>query len=620
MKPAKETVVAVSLLAIVLIANFIGLAPELTVSRLDLNDNAMHYPLVAGMVEAIERGDNPVDWWAPEWSLGYPVLRTYQPLAHAIVAGSYFALFKSVSLMTVFVWVRYLSVALLPLTFFITARLLSLSPLTAAAAAMLSPLISTPALYGIEYGSYLWAGSGLFTQAVACHFALLSIGFAYSAIRHGRRLALTGMLLGLTFLAHFIYGYIAALTVCLLAVIPDAETPRAIRIGRTVFVGAIAFALSAFELVPLILDGPIINHSQWEPLWKWNSFGALQVLEWLFNGDLLDHGRLPILTLLAFSGVVFYFADRRRDRVEHPERTFILIGALLWILMFFGRPFWGPTLALAGVPADLQLHRVIGGAHIFLVFIAAIGLAAVWRELSTRVHVGVAALVTVALFYPMVQERGKYLANNDEWGRRSLAIYNANRPAIDSVLGVIKDRGGRAYAGLAASWGGTFKVGDLPFYAYISRAEEPALSFMYHSMSLSSEVMTRFNQANDAHYRLFDINTVVAPGGRGAAEFSHTHRTSRSISSFRRAGWRRFRRRRRVLRGSHPQIGFLRYQRPVAAKPLGVESSVPVAGSLRQRAPGIGPSGSRRASAGFGAASFSGQRPRRTARRADVSR
>ena len=73
--------------------------------------------------------------------------------------------------MTIFVGVRYLSVALLPLTFFITARLLSFSSLTAAAAAILAPLISTSALYGIEYGSYLWAGSGLFTQAIACHLS-----------------------------------------------------------------------------------------------------------------------------------------------------------------------------------------------------------------------------------------------------------------------------------------------------------------------------------------------------------------------------------------------------------------------------------------------------------------
>ncbi|MGH9558595.1 MAG: hypothetical protein ACRD30_05095, partial [Bryobacteraceae bacterium] len=213
MKLSREKIVALCLLAASLLFNTVGLWPELTISRVDLNDNVFHFPLIQGMVNAIEHGSNPLDWWAPQWSMGYPVLRTYQPLAHAIVAGTYFALFKSVSLMTIFVWVRYLSVVLLPLTFFITARLLSFSPLTAGAAAMLAPLISTDALYGLEYGSYLWAGSGLFTQAVACHFLLLAIGFGYRAIRRGRPLALSGILLGLTFLAHFIYGYIGALTI-----------------------------------------------------------------------------------------------------------------------------------------------------------------------------------------------------------------------------------------------------------------------------------------------------------------------------------------------------------------------------------------------------------------------
>ena len=96
MKFLNARLVALAILAVVLIVNAVGLVPELTISRVDLNDNVMHFPLIEGMVQAIERGANPFDWWAPEWSLGYPVLRTYQPLAHAIVAAAYFALFKSV--------------------------------------------------------------------------------------------------------------------------------------------------------------------------------------------------------------------------------------------------------------------------------------------------------------------------------------------------------------------------------------------------------------------------------------------------------------------------------------------------------------------------------------------
>ncbi|HWZ30193.1 MAG TPA: glycosyltransferase family 39 protein [Bryobacteraceae bacterium] len=511
MRISKENIVALSILAAVLIVQAVVLAPELTISSVDLNDNVMHWPLIQGMVQAIERGDNPFDWWAPEWSLGYPVLRTYQPLAHAIVVVIYYALFKSVSLMTVFVWVRYLSVLLMPLTFFVTARLLTLSPLTAAAGAMLSPLISTHALYGLEYGSYVWAGSGLFTQAVACHFALLAIGFGYNAIRRGRSIAWTGVLVGLTFLGHFIYGYIAALTLCLLAVIPDRDSPRGTRILRTVWIGAVAFLVAAFELLPLVIDGSIINHSRWEAVWKWDSFGVAQVLNLLFTGDLLDYDRLPVLSLLALAGVVVYLIELRGNVGRFPARTFLAAGTVLWILMFFGRPVWGPALLLLGVSPDMQLHRVIGGAHIFLVLIAAVGLAFIWRTLTQRVHVAAAVMVTAILFYPTLRERGIYLSNNSTWGRRNLDAYNANRRAIDTATEIAKTRGGRAYAGLAATWGGTFKIGDPAVYAYLSEAQVPALSFMYHSMSLSSETMTRFNDGSLAHYRLFDIRTVIAP-------------------------------------------------------------------------------------------------------------
>ena len=161
----------------------------------------------------------------------------------------------------------------------------------------------------------------------------------------------------------------------------------AVRIRRVAMVGAVALLLSAFQLAPLLLDGSNINHSRWEPVWKWDSFGAGQVLKWLFTGELLDYGRLP--------GAHPAGARRRRRgscgigaSVARPAPlTPLRYGAQrFWTLLFFGRPFWGPLLAMLGVSADMQLHRVIGGAQIFLVLLAAIGLGALWRELSRRWH------------------------------------------------------------------------------------------------------------------------------------------------------------------------------------------------------------------------------------------
>ncbi len=113
----------------------------------------------------------------------------------------------------------------------------------------------------------------------------------------------------------------------------------------------------------------------------------------------------------------------------------------------------------------------------------------------------------------MLAERSRNLANDADWGRKNLAVNAAEQQALDATLAVAGQRGGRAYAGLAAAWGGKFKVGDVPFYAYFSKANVPAVAFLYHSMALTADIMVRFNEWNPSHYRLFNIHTVVAPEG-----------------------------------------------------------------------------------------------------------
>ena len=513
MKRRRESLLALAILCAVLAVNITALWPELSISRVDLNDNVFHFTLIERMVQAVERGESPLDNWSPEWTLGYPVLRIYQPLSHALVALIYFALGKSVDLMTVFVWVRFLSLVLLPASFYVSARLMGLPSLTAAASALLAPLISTNFLYGVEFGSYTWAGSGLFPQAVASHLFLITLGLSFLALRKGRHIVLAGAMLGLTCLAHLIYGYMAALSVVLLAVLPDAEVGRRVRVLRTLLVGSTAALLAAFQLVPLILDAGNINHSRWEPVWKWDSFGAAQGLKWLFTGELLDHGRWPVLTALAFGSAGLFVWRAVQRRPVCAIHRFLVAGAGLWTLMYLGRPLWGPLLTLLGVPADMQLHRVIGGTQIFLVLLASFGLAALWREVAQRWHFAVAAAATVLLLYPMVRERGVYLSNNAELGRKNLAVYEANRPFLDVAISDSRQQGGRVYAGLAAAWGGQFKIGDVPFYAFLSEANVPAVAFLYHAMALTSDIMVRFNEWNPSHYQLFNIRTVVAPAG-----------------------------------------------------------------------------------------------------------
>src|SRR5262249_55546004 len=158
---------------------------------------------------------------------------------------------------------------------------------------------------------------------------------------------------------------------------------------------------------------------------------------------------------------------------------------------------------------DMHLHRVIGGAQIFLLLLGGIALAALWRELARRRRFIVAFAVTAIVLYPLLKDRARYLSNNALWGGRNLLAYEALREPLNTTIAAAAAKGGRAYAGLAANWGANFKIGDVPFYAFLGTHHVPAVSFLYHSMALTGDLMVRFNEWNPVHYRLFNVRTVI---------------------------------------------------------------------------------------------------------------
>jgi hypothetical protein len=515
MKPNREKLTALGILLAVLVLNGWALRAELHTGGVDLNDNVAHFRLAADMAGVLGRGGNPLDFWSPEWSLGFPQVRVYQPLAHLLVVLGYYALGKSVSLLTVFVWIRYLSVVLLPLSFFAMARWCQLPPLTAAAAACVAPLISTPQLYGLEYESYVWAGFGLYPQAVATHFLLLALGCGFRALRRGGSATLAGLMLGVAFLCQFVYGYMGALSICLLAVIPGTAIPRLERARRVLWMGVVALLVGAFQLAPLWMDRAFINRAPADQAWKSDSFGAGQVLEWLVTGQLLDNGRFPVLSLLVLAGAIVVWMRFFSPRGVDLAGKFALAGAAFWILLFFGRPFWGPALWLLGVTPDLPLHRVLGAAQVFLIILAAIGLAAMWGELARRLHLAAAVVATLVLFYPMVRERGRFLDMNAARLQRTVQAMESDRGSLDALVAASKMRGGRVFAGLATptSWGPSFRIGAIPMYHVLAAAGVPTVGYLSHTMALTSGVMLSFDERNPADYRLFDIRSFIVPAG-----------------------------------------------------------------------------------------------------------
>ena len=517
--------------AAALALNLYWLTPELTIAHLDLNDNVLHYGLAVRTAEAIENGENPFDHWVSEWTLGYPVPRTYQPLGSFSVAALYLALGKSVPLMTLFVWVRFLLVLLFPCSVYLGARLMELDRLRAAAAALVAPLIATNNLYGLEHGSYVWRGSGLYAQAWAMHLLVLTLGCGYRAVSRGRGRTLSGALLGLTFLYHFLYGYMAALSLVLLAALDPKETPVLRRVARLGWIAAVSVALTASFLLPLWIDQPLINRSRWEAPWKWSSFGFVEVLRQLLSGGLLDYGRLPVLTLLAAAGVGVWGLARWRpgdaerfaaSRTPHGALAFAASGAALWLFLYCGRQTWGVLFTLLGAGDEVPLHRLIGGVHVFALLVCGMALGSLWHWFRLRggwrAPLGALA-ATLVVLSPALAERNAFIAQGVAWGRENLAAQRAEAEALERTLAEVKSLPGRTFAGLAGDWGRDFRVGSAPVFALLATHNEPAIGMLYHAMALTADVTVRFNEWRSGHYRLFNVSALLAEPSREVAGF-----------------------------------------------------------------------------------------------------
>ncbi len=505
------------LLACAIAFNAFFLAPELRIGRAPLNDLVFHRAASERLEASLERGEPFLDPWVSEWSLGYPVWRSYQPLGHLLGAlvlhlGRPFA-----EPAAVFAALLYVLLVGFPLSVYLGARLLGLSP-PASGLSSLLVLASSSAgdldRYGLDYGALTWRGSGLFTQLVALHLLALAIGVVARALDARERRPLASILLSLTLLAHIIFGYVAFVWSAILAVV-GSRGRRSERLVRLATIAVPALVLAAWFLVPLGLAGPVVNHSRWEDARKWDSYGAPFILGELLSGRLLDWGRPPVLTSLIGFGAIGALLSLRE-----PLARRLLAFAGVSLALFFGRESWGHLLALAGVPADLHLHRLQAAFQLGAVLLAGFGLARLVALLARR-HGALGALGALGLagaLVPIGSDRARYLQQNAAWGRESFAACERERPdleaAFEDVRAILAERPGRASAGLAASWGGAFKVGAVPVYAFLSRDHIDQASFLYHAMSKTSDVMVLRDERSGAHDVAFGIRAVVAAADR----------------------------------------------------------------------------------------------------------
>lgn len=495
-----------------------------------LNDASIHESMVGWAADRIRDGHLPFDGWYPHLALGASRFHHYQSLPH-IVTGLASIPFGP----STFRWSLYLLLASWPISVYLGGRLMGLGRWTAAAAAVMSPLlVSAPGL-GYEWGSYLWRGSGTWAQLWGMWALPLAWGLSWRAVSTGRRLWLGALAIGVTVSLHLLTGYLAILSLAVWVLV----RPRAVvsRLARAAVVGVGSLAVAAWTLVPLVADASwTVNDEFSRDSIFYDSFGAPQVLRWLGTGAIFDDGRWPAVTGLALAGTLVAIAEARR---REPPRVILGAGALS-LLLFFGRPTLGPLIDLLPGAEDLFLRRFVSGVHLAGIYLAGLGLVwavealgvgvrAIGNAVLRRRAAVVAALVVAAFLLPALIERGGFAVRGARWIDQQRSAQRSDGADFASLAELARrSEPGRLFGGHRSSGDVGDHIGFVPTYAVPLNLDVDSVGFTRPTWSLMSPAEYRFAVGDPGMRRLFGVRYVIRdvddPPMPGATELGRAGR------------------------------------------------------------------------------------------------
>ena len=515
------------LVLVPIVFNAIVLLPEIALPVPSLNDDAVHYLLIQRASEALAHGENVFDHWLPDLELGFPFFFYYQHLPHLFVVALHRALFQQVDLLTLFNVVRYLLLVGFPLTVYWSMRRLEFSAVAAAAGAAAASLFSSNHRYGFEYDSYVWRGLGVYTQLWAMHLYFIVLANLQRVIARGRGTFAAVLSCSLLGLAHLLYSYMLALTALTLLLYGISRANWRARVARLALVGGLTAVVCSYMWLPYVAHSAFFGWSPYLQSWKYDSFGAGEIVKWLANGDLLDYDRLPVLTVLLALGLAA--ALQRRD----PPARLALALFFVWLFLYFGRPTWGRLLNILPLHDGLLLHRFIGSLDVAAILLIGVGGEWFYKNVeflifnfkfktqnSKFITQSVLAVALLVVFLvPALRERRQFYSLNKQWIERTRDALAADADGRAIIAAVKALPPGRVYAGLRANWGKDLTFGDLHFYDLLTFNRLAAVSPPYSDMSLNADMIWHFDDRSAAHYDLFNVKYVVAPRGWPAAEF-----------------------------------------------------------------------------------------------------
>ena len=491
------------------------------------NDSGMHFQMTSQATNLLRHGISPFDHWYPLLSLGSAFYVQYQSFS-AVLSGALSLVFGPHA---TFAWSLYLLLSLWPLCVYWSARLLSWGRWESTVAAALSPLLFTVTGRGFGHQSYIWIGSGLWSQLWAMWTLPLAWAFSWRFISQRKSLFPAVLMLSLTICFHFLTAYLAGLTLAVWILIRPSQLLA--RAGRALLLGAGALLATAWVSVPLF------THAKWLAVNEFqvgttinDSYGARRVLSWLFTGQIYDWQRLPLITVFAGIGLVVCVARWRYD-----ERARAIAGAwLLSLILFFGRPTLGPLLSLLPGSQNLLLQRYIMGVHLAGLVLAGVGAVAtavfLYRlalvraqslvERSRHFLLGASPwlrtpliiAVVVAILTPAWTQLSTYDGRSAAWISYQRDVAPTQGADVNALVALAHARGGgRIYAGMPSNWGHHFYVGAVPVYIYLEQLNADAVGFTLRTSGLMTDPEAYFDEFVPGDYAAFGVHYMILPVG-----------------------------------------------------------------------------------------------------------
>jgi hypothetical protein len=505
--------------------NLVELTSERNFTPL-LNDGSVHAQMVRAATAALRAGHLPLRTWYPYLGLGSPQFLHYQSLG-AMLAG---AAGIVVGPNRAFSLSLYLLVSLWPASVYAAARIFGCSRTQAAVAAACSPFLFSDQNFlaiGYEPAAYLWIGYGLWSQLWAMWTLPIAWAAGFRYTQTGRYRIVAILAIAATVCFHFMTGYLALAPVVIWVIVAQGGVRQRIRRGVTLLVGSVC--LAAWVIVPVVVLGRWTSVNEFlQGTGSADSYGAHQVLAWLVTGNLFDSGRLPVITV--FAGIGFVVACLRARTYVHYRA---IVGVfLLSLILFFGRPTLGVLVDLIPGHEDLFLRRFLMGVQLSGLLLAGIGAVALVDVLRWAAHQpfprfnpdrriqavlgGVALVALVVVLAPAWTETASY----DQSDAIDIALQQSSALTSGAEMSVIVTQldslpPGRVFAGMPApDWGGSFTVGEVPVFKYLSNLDFDMVGYTLRTASLMTDPEEYFDEDNVGDYSLFGIRYLVLPIGR----------------------------------------------------------------------------------------------------------